>query len=96
MGEVPKQLKPYLFKAGNRLGGRKKGKTLKEFARAYLASLPEKERIAFLNSVDPDLVWRMAEGNPDQKNENHGNVFVEISESIAKKRDITSGANENS
>lgn len=65
MGEIPPQLLKYVFKKGHKpMGGRKKGKTLKEFAREYLASMELNERLEFLNSIDPDLVWRMAEGNP--------------------------------
>ena len=66
MNEVPKQLRQYVFKPGNKLGGRKKGKTLKEYSRDYLAKMTDEERIEFLNSIDPDMVWRMAEGNPNQ------------------------------
>ncbi len=44
--------------------GRPKTKTLKEFARAYLASMSEAGRIEYLKRLDPELVWKMAEGNP--------------------------------
>ena len=52
-------------KSGNPKG-RPKEKTLKEFCRGYLQSMTENERINFLNSVKPEFVWRMAEGNPHQ------------------------------
>lgn len=76
MGEVPKQLKPFLFKKGNKLGGRKEGKTLKEYTRAYLAKMTDAERTDYLNSLDSDIVWRMAEGNPHQSTDSK--VEVEI------------------
>ncbi len=44
--------------------GRPKGQSLKEFARSYLMSLPEEEKIAYLEKVGRDTVWKMAEGNP--------------------------------
>jgi len=44
--------------------GRPKGKTMKEYAKDYLSNMSEEERIDFLNSLDPDIVWKMAEGNP--------------------------------
>ena len=67
MAEVTKQLQKYVFKKGNKLGGRKKGKTLKEYARDYLAKMTEEERVEYLNGLDRDLIWRMSEGNPATK-----------------------------
>lgn len=61
-----KQIKPYLWKKGQSGNpkGRPKGKTLKEFAREYLMSLPDDEKIDYLASLPTDIVWKMAEGNP--------------------------------
>lgn len=61
-----KQLIPYQWKKGQSGNpkGRPKGKTLKEFAREYLETLPDDEKIDFLSSLPTDIVWRMAEGNP--------------------------------
>ena len=87
MGEVPKQLKPFVFKKGNKLGGRKKGKTLKEYARNYLSKMTEEERISFLNSLDPEIVWKMAEGNPPQKNTFEGKV--ELAKPIYESKSIS-------
>jgi len=64
MTPVPEHLKPFVFKKGNKLGGRKKGKSIKEYSRDYLAKMSDEERFKFLNSLDPELVWKMAEGNP--------------------------------
>lgn len=46
--------------------GRPKGKTLKEFAREYLESLPDEEKVAYLATLPTEIVWKMAEGNPKQ------------------------------
>lgn len=64
--QPPKQLKPYLWKKGQsgNPAGRPKGKTLKEFAREYLMSLPEDEKVDYLASLPTDIVWKMAEGMP--------------------------------
>ena len=64
---VPKQLIPYLWKKGVSANpkGRPKGtKTLKNFAAEYLKSLPDDEKIDFMASLPPEIVWKMAEGNP--------------------------------
>lgn len=64
--QVPKQLQPYIWKKGQsgNMNGRPKGKTLKEFAREYLESLPDDEKVEYLASLPTDIVWKMAEGNP--------------------------------
>lgn len=64
--QVPKQLQPYIWKKGvsGNPNGRPKGKTLKEFAREYLESLPDDEKIEYLASLPTEIVWKMAEGNP--------------------------------
>jgi hypothetical protein len=66
--QVPKQLQPYIWKKGQsgNMKGRPKGKTLKEFAREYLESLPDEEKIDYLASIDPRIVWEMAEGKAKQ------------------------------
>ena len=59
-------LKKYEWKpgeSGNQLG-RTPGKTVKEWAREFLKSLPDKEKLEFLKEISPDIVWKMAEGNP--------------------------------
>lgn len=63
-------LKGYQFKKGQsgNPGGLKPGtKSMKRWAREYLESLPEEERLAFIGTLETDLVWRMAEGNPETK-----------------------------
>ncbi len=58
--------KPWLWKKGQsgNLNGRPKGKTMKEWAKDYLMRLDESEREAFMDGLPKEIVWRMAEGNP--------------------------------
>jgi hypothetical protein len=76
--QVPKQLQPYIWKKGvsGNPKGRPKGKTLKEFAREYLASLPDEEKIDYLASLPTEIVWKMAEGNPESNLELGGSIAV--------------------
>ena len=60
-------IKGYQFVKGQsgNPGGRPKGaKSMKTFAREYLETLPDDEKVEFMRSLDPELVWKMAEGNP--------------------------------
>ena len=60
-----KTYKSWQFKPGNPGGpGRKPGKTLKEYAREYLACLTDEERQQFMGGLSKEIIWKMAEGNP--------------------------------
>src|ERR1043166_9428001 len=59
-------LAPWQFKkgqSGNPLG-RTPGKSMKEFAKEYLASLTDDERIEYFEGMNKADIWKMAEGNP--------------------------------
>lgn len=44
--------------------GRPPGPTLKEFARRMLMTMNDEEKMAYLKQLPPEIVWKMAEGNP--------------------------------
>lgn len=44
--------------------GRPKGESMKEFARRYLMSLSEEDKMKKMKEASFELVWKMAEGNP--------------------------------
>lgn len=46
--------------------GRPKGKTLKEFAREYLMTLSDEDKLEYLSKLPQEIVWKMAEGMPKQ------------------------------
>lgn len=58
--------------------GRPKEKTLKEFAREFLANMSEEARLAYLKGCDPKTIWEMSEGKPKQDLELSGEVISKI------------------
>jgi hypothetical protein len=84
------QIKPWQWKKGQsgNIAGRPKGKSMKEFAREYLNRMTEEERDTFMEGMDKETIWKMAEGNPEQKNENTGEIRIIVSKESAKANDI--------
>jgi hypothetical protein len=62
-------LQPYQFRKGQsgNPSGRKAGKSLKEYAKEMLASMSDEERQNFLHGIPKEIIWKLAEGNPDNK-----------------------------
>lgn len=59
--------RPWLFKKGQsgNPGGRPVGsKSMKTWAREYLESLSEEDRMDFMDGLPKTEIWKMAEGNP--------------------------------
>lgn len=58
--------------------GRPKGKTMKEFAKEFLMQMDDRAKLAWLKGMPPDVVWKMAEGNPHQTSENANTEEVHV------------------
>ena len=56
--------------------GRPPGKTLKEFAREMLMTMTDEQKVEYLKKLPPEIVWRMAEGNPHNTQETKADVEV--------------------
>jgi hypothetical protein len=72
-------LRPWQFKPGQsgNPGGRPKGTiSLKEYAKKYLQELDEDGKREFMEGLDKDVIWKMAEGNPKQDTEVKGNLTI--------------------
>ncbi len=62
-------LEPWRFQPGTsgNPGGRPKGsKSLKQFAKEYLQSLDDEEKLEYLKAMDKKIIWEMAEDKAGQ------------------------------
>jgi len=72
-------LKPWHFKPGQtgNPNGRPKGAvSLKTYAKKYLQTLTEEEKLKFLEGLDKETIWKMAEGNPHNTEESTVEVML--------------------
>lgn len=73
--------RPWLFKPGQsgNPGGRPKGsKSLKQYAKEYLLSLSDEEKLEYLKGLDKKTIWEMSEGKPKQDMELSGEFKSKI------------------
>lgn len=60
-------------------GGRPKGaKSLKTYAREYLMSLSDEEKMEYMAAMDKKVIWEMAEGKPKQDVEMSGEMISKV------------------
>lgn len=72
-------LKPWQFQPGvsGNPGGRPPGsKSLKQFAKEYLLSLSDEEKMEYMKGMDKKIIWEMAEDKAKQSNEVTGNLTI--------------------
>jgi hypothetical protein len=71
-------LKQYQFQKGNNANpnGRPKGKSLKTFVREMLESMDDESKALYLKDLDPEMVWKMAEGNPHSTSDNTTELII--------------------
>lgn len=71
--------RPWLFKkgqSGNPVGRPKGSVGLKTWAKEYLSSMNEEERMDFMDGLPKEVIWKMAEGNPHNTEESKVEVQV--------------------
>jgi len=73
-------LEPWRFQKGKVYNpqGRTKGKSLRTFAKEYLASLSDDEKLDYMHALDKVIVWQMAEGGIKRDVEVTGEVTSKI------------------
>jgi hypothetical protein len=79
---VEKQDRPWLFKKGQsgNPSGKKKGTvSLKTWAKKYLQTLSDEDKLTFMEGLPKEIIWKMAEGNPHSTQDTNvdGNITIQ-------------------
>lgn len=75
------QLKPWQFQpgvSGNPSGRPKGAKSLKTYAKEYLLSLSDEEKLQYMKGMDKKTIWEMAEDKPGQGVTLDGEIISKI------------------
>ncbi|HHE46059.1 MAG TPA: hypothetical protein ENL05_01800 [Candidatus Moranbacteria bacterium] len=78
--------------------GRPRGKSLKTRVKEILMSMDDEQAKAFLKEINPELIWRMAEGNPKSDTDitTGGDKIMFIPSEIINKNEISQKPKDNS
>lgn len=87
--------RPWMYKKGQsgNPGGRPKGsKSMKTYLKEKLASMTNEEREVFLEGIDKEVLWKMAEGNPAINTDitSKGESIIVIPQELIKKNESNS------
>lgn len=94
-------LKPWQFKkgqSGNPNGKPKGAVSLKTWAKNYIQTLTNEEKLEFLEGMNKKDIWEMAEGKPEAKTDltSDGEKIVFIPAEVANKHGINTSTKKDS
>ena len=67
--------KPFQKGVSGNPSGRPKG-TLKDYVRKKFTEMSDEDKEKFIKHLDPEVIWKMGEGNPAQSQEVKGEITI--------------------